>query len=189
MQQLLVEHPGAFPAPAYDDYRVVAGNSTLGMEILKAADFDSIVAPVGGGGLSSGLVIARDYLQARTKIIGAEPLPGNDAARSMRSGHLLANEQEPDTIADGARTLSLGHLNWEILRHGLANIIEVPDTDTLEALRRYFRYVNLKVEPTGALALGALLAQPEQFYGKRVCCVVSGGNVDPATYARALLGN
>ncbi len=189
MQQLLIEHPGAFPAPAYDDYRVVAGNSTLGMEILKAADFDSIVVPVGGGGLSSGLVIARDYLQARTKIIGAEPLPGNDAARSLRSGQLLANEQEPDTIADGARTLSLGHLNWEILRHGLANIIEVPDTDTLEALRRYFRYVNLKVEPTGALALGALLAQPEQFYGKRVCCVVSGGNVDPAAYARALLGN
>ena len=59
----------------------------------------------------------------------------------------------------------------------------------MEALRRYFLYVNLKVEPTGALALGALLAQPELFYGKRVCCVVSGGNVDPAVYARAILEN
>jgi threonine dehydratase len=147
-----------------------------------------IVVPVGGGGLSSGLIVARDHLQASTKIIGAEPLPGNDAARSLRSGHLVSNEQEPATVADGARTLSLGHLNWEILQRGITDIIEVPDEVTLDALRRHFRYVNLKVEPTGALSLGAVIAQPEQFYGKRVCCVVSGGNVDPTVYAQALLG-
>ena len=189
MRQLLDEHPGAFAAPAFDDYRVVAGNSTLGEEILNATDFDIILVPVGGGGLSSGLVVARDYVQANTKIIGAEPQLGNDAARSLRSGQLLSNEHEPATIADGARTLSLGHLNWEILKKGLADIIEVPDAQTLDALRRFFLYVNLKVEPTGALALGAILTQPEQFFGKRVCCVVSGGNVDPAVYAQALLEN
>src|ERR1700730_3313293 len=83
MQQLLAQHPGAFPAPAFDDYRVVAGNSTLGKEILSASDFDVIVVPVGGGGLCSGLIVARDHLQASTRIIGAEPLPGNDAARSL----------------------------------------------------------------------------------------------------------
>jgi len=188
VQQLLAEQPGAFRAQAYDDYRVVAGNSTLGKEILTAADFDVLVVPVGGGGLCSGQVIARDYLQAKTEIIGAEPLPGNDAARSLRSGQLVRNEREPATIADGARTLSLGQLNWEILQHGVADIIEVPDALTLEALRQYFRYVNLKVEPTGALSLGALLAHPERFAGKRVCCVVSGGNVDPGVYAQALLG-
>ena len=187
VEQLLAEHTGAFPAPAYDDYRVVAGNSTLGKEILSGSDFDVIVVPVGGGGLSSGIVIARDYLHARAEIIGAEPLPGNDAARSLRAGQLLSNEHEPATVADGARTLSLGQLNWEILQHGVKDIIEVPDALTLDALRRYFTYVNLKVEPTGALALGALLAQPEQFSGKRVCCIVSGGNVDPAVYAQALL--
>jgi threonine dehydratase len=187
IHQLLTEYPEAFVAPAFDDYRVIAGNSTLGKEIFNAAHFDTIVVPVGGGGLSSGLVVARDHVQAQTKIVGAEPLLGNDAARSFRTGQLLANEQEPATIADGARTLSLGHLNWEILRDGLSDIIEVPDEITLDALRRYFRYVNLKVEPTGALALGALLTQPEQFYGKRVCCVVSGGNVDLFVYAQALL--
>ncbi|GAC1388485.1 MAG: threo-3-hydroxy-L-aspartate ammonia-lyase [Ktedonobacteraceae bacterium] len=187
MQQLLDEYPGAFPAPAFDDFRVVAGNSTLGKEILEAAEFDVIVVPVGGGGLSSGLVVARDYLRANTQIIGAEPLLGNDGARSLRNGQLLSNEQEPATIADGARTLSLGHLNWEILQSGLSDIIEVPDAHILNALRRYFRYANLKVEPTGALALGAILTQPDQFYGKRVCCVVSGGNVDPAVYAQAIL--
>jgi len=188
VQQLLAEQPGAFRAQAYDDYRVVAGNSTLGKEILTAADFDVLIVPVGGGGLCSGQVIARDYLQAKTEIIGAEPVPGNDAARSLRSGQLVRNEREPATIADGARTLSLGQLNWEILQHGVADIIEVPDALTLEALRQYFRYVNLKVEPTGALSLGALLAHPERFAGKRVCCVVSGGNVDPGVYAQALLG-
>jgi threonine dehydratase len=184
--QLMSEHPEAFQAPAYDDYRVVTGNSTLGKEIFERFEPDVILVPVGGGGLSSGLVIARDHLQKRTEIIGAEPLPGNDAARSLRQGTLVSNEQEPDTVADGARTISLGHLNWEILSRGVADIIEVPDTETLNGLRHSFRYLNLKVEPTGALAIGALLSQPERFKGKRVCCVVSGGNVDPQQYASYL---
>lgn len=188
VQQLLAEQPGAFYAQAYDDYRVVAGNSTLGKEILSAPDFDVIVVPVGGGGLSSGIVIARDHLHVDTQVIGAEPLLGNDAARSLHNGQLIRNEHEPLTVADGARTLSLGLLNWEILQRGLEDIIEVSDDLTLEALRYYFLYVNLKVEPTGALALGAVLSKPERFYGKRVCCIVSGGNVDPAVYAQALLG-
>lgn len=185
--QLLEEQPGAFTAQAYDDYRVVAGNSTLGMEILNAGAFDVILVPVGGGGLSSGQVVARDHVGARTEIIGAEPQPGNDAARSLRSGTLIFNEREPATVADGARTIGLGRLNWEILRQGMSDVVEVPDDMTLEALRLYFRYVNLKVEPTGALSLGALLTASERFQGKRVCCIVSGGNVDPAVYARALL--
>jgi len=184
--QLMATHEDAFQAQAYDDYRVVAGNSTLGQEIFSAADFDVLVAPVGGGGLSSGIVVARDHLGARTEIIGAEPLPGNDAARSLRAGQLLRNEGEPDTLADGARTLSLGKLNWEILHNGLTDIIEVPDALTRRALRHCFRYVNLKVEPTGALSVGALFTAPERFYGKRVCCIVSGGNVDPAVYAQII---
>lgn len=187
VKQLLEEQAGAFNAQAYDDYRVVAGNSTLGMEILNAGEFDVILVPVGGGGLSSGQVVARDHAGARTEIIGAEPQPGNDAARSLHGGTLIFNEREPATIADGARTIGLGTLNWEILRQGMADIIEVPDEVTLEALRQYFRYANLKVEPTGALSLGALLTAPEHFQGKRVCCIVSGGNVDPAVYANALL--
>ncbi|MBV9713387.1 MAG: pyridoxal-phosphate dependent enzyme [Ktedonobacteraceae bacterium] len=184
--QLMTEHTDAFQAQAYDDYRVIAGNSTLGQEIFNAASFDVIVVPVGGGGISSGIVIARDLLQAKTEIIGAEPLPGNDAARSLHSGQLLRNEHEPETIADGARTVSLGKLNWEILQRGLTDIIEVPDELIGKALRHCFRYANLKVEPTGALAIGALFTEPERFSGKRVCCIVSGGNVDPAVYAQLL---
>ena len=185
--QLMAERSDAFQAQAYDDYRVVTGNSTLGQEIFNVASFDVIVVPIGGGGLSSGIVLARNFLQqAKTEIIGAEPLPGNDAARSLNSGYLIRNEQEPATIADGARTVSLGKLNWEILQHGLTDIIEVPDELTGKALRHCFRYVNLKVEPTGALTIGALFTEPERFSGKRVCCIISGGNVDPAVYAQIL---
>jgi threonine dehydratase len=184
---LLAQDPEAFQANAYDDYRVVAGNSTLGREILDFTAFDTIVVPVGGGGLSSGIVIARDHLRTGTEIIGAEPIPGDDAARSLQGGALLSNEQEPTTIADGARTISLGKLNWEILQPGLADIVAVPDPRTLQALRHHFLYNNLKVEPTGALTVGALLVQPERFRGKRICCIVSGGNVDPALYAQVLV--
>lgn len=187
VHQLLEEMPEAFQARAYDDYRVVAGNSTLGKEIFQAGEFDAVIVPVGGGGLSSGIVLARDYTGRNTEIIGAEPLGGNDAVRSFRSGKLISNGQEPETIADGARTISLGDLNWEILRQGLSTILEVPDETTIAALQLYFREVNLKVEPTGALSLGALLTAPERFAGKRVCCIVSGGNVDPEVYARVLL--
>jgi threonine dehydratase len=184
---LLKQDSEAFQANAYDDYRVVTGNSTLGREILNFAAFDTIVVPVGGGGLSSGVVIARDHLQAGTEIVGAEPVPGDDAARSLRRGTLVSNEQEPPTVADGARTLSLGKLNWEILQQGLADIIPVPDWRTLQALRHHFLYNNLKVEPTGALTIGALLTQPERFRGKRICCIASGGNADPALYAQVLM--
>ena len=184
--QLLQEQPDAFQAQAYDDYRVVAGNSTLGKEIFNAADFDVVIVPVGGGGLSSGIVIAREYLNKTTEVIGAEPLPGNDAARSLHSGQLVRNEHEPATIADGARTISLGNLNWEILQHGIADIVEVPDELTLKATQHCFRYVNLKVEPTGALAIGALFANSTRFANKRVCCIVSGGNVDPGVYANII---
>lgn len=185
VQQLLTERQGAFQAHAYDDYRVVAGNSTLGKEILSVADVDVLVVPVGGGGLCSGQVVARDYLNVHTEIIGAEPQLANDAVRSLRAGQIIPNEQEPLTVADGARTISLGNLNWEILRQGVADILEVPDPVILSALRAYFA-LNLKVEPTGALTLGAVLAHPERFAGKRVCCIVSGGNVDPLVYAQAL---
>lgn len=185
VRQLLTEQEGAFQAQAYDDYRVVAGNSTLGQEIFNAANFDALVVPIGGGGLSSGQVIARDHLHVRTEIVGAEPQLANDAARSLHAGQLLANDQEPSTIADGARTLALGHLNWEILRRGLSQIVEVPDPVILAALRACFA-LNLKVEPTGALGLGAVLTNPAYFAGKRVCCIVSGGNVDPLVYAQAL---
>lgn len=180
--ELAAEDPEAYVASAYDDPLVIAGNATLGREIAGAGDFDDVVVPVGGGGLSAGIAVGLADRRARARLWGAEPRLANDAARSLAAGEIVANESEPATLADGARTLSLGRHNWAILRDALAGIVEVEEAEIAEGVRRLFLDVNLKAEPTGALAVGALLAEPERFRGRWVACVVSGGNVDPALY-------
>jgi len=183
--QLAEQMPDAYFASAYDDAHVIQGNSTLGDE-LAVEDFDVVIAPIGGGGLISGIIKGLRRHAQPTFVYGAEPLLGNDAARSLREGKIVKNETEPKTIADGARTLSLGNLNWEIIKDGVTGIFEVPDEAIADALRLYFGLANLKSEPTGALSLGAIIANKAQFENKRVCLVVSGGNVDPAVYSSIL---
>jgi threonine dehydratase len=194
--EYMARHPGAFYAPPYDHYKVVAGNSTLGKEIFEALvinrspeeRIEAVVCPIGGGGLISGIIVARDLLAPGVEIIGAEPLLGNDAARSVREGRLIALEHEPLTIADGTRTLSVGKLNWEIIREGVRQVVEVPEEKIAEGVRTLYSYANLKVEPTGALSTGAVHTQPDLFRGKRICCVISGGNVDTNTYVDVISG-
>ena len=185
VEQLAAEAPDAYFASAYDDELVIEGNATIGDE-LAARSFDEVVVPVGGGGLISGVVRGLQRSGSRTEAIGAEPLLGNDAARSLQAGELIKNEAEPTTIADGARTISLGDLNWRIIREKVKTIVEVPEEAIAEAVRLYFHLANLKCEPTGALALGAVLSDRQSFEGKRVCLVVSGGNVDASVYAKLI---
>ena len=189
--ELAAKNPDAYISSAFDDPWVIAGNATLGREILsRYPDLDAVVAPVGGGGLTSGLVLAAQENDRDVKVIGAEPKNGNDASRSFQSGMLVANESEPDTIADGARTKSLGKQNWAILGgpNGIFDVVEVTDDEIRTAVHALFLRVNLKVEPTGALAVAAVMANPERFASfKQICCVISGGNVDPAVYAEILL--
>lgn len=182
-------YPDAYIASAYDDPLVIAGNASLGAELAALDfDFDFVIAPVGGGGLTAGLIQGFAEAGRAIKVVGAEPLLANDAARSLQAGHIVANEQEPQTIADGARTVSVGIHNWAILREGLFHIVEVPEENIREGVRLLYSYANLKSEPTGALSIGALLATPQMFAGRSVCCIVSGGNVDAEVY-RNLLGN
>jgi threonine dehydratase len=184
VSELAAQHPDAYIASAYDDPLVIAGNSTLGDELAAlASPPDMVVVAVGGGGLSSGLVQAAQRAGRGMQIVGAEPLMANDAARSLKAGYIITNEVEPQTIADGTRTLSVGRHNWEILKEGIHSIVEVPEEAIREGVQLLFSLANLKAEPTGALGLGALLTSPETFRGQRVCCVVTGGNVDPAVYA------
>lgn len=189
LSELATEFPDAYVASPYDDPLVIEGNSSLARELFALGlDLDCIVAPIGGGGLTSGLVKAVEASGARTRVIAAEPLLANDAAESFRTGRLVAKADESATIADGAKVLKLGDRNWEILREGLAGVIEVTEDQIREGVRLLFALANLKAEPTGALAVGALLADPDQFRGQRVCCVISGGNADPALYARLVEG-
>jgi len=181
--QLAAENPDAYIASAYDDPFVIAGNSSLGDELAAlATPPDVVVAPIGGGGLTAGLVQAIQRTGARMAVIGAEPAMANDAARSLRAGHIVSNDAEPQTIADGTRTLSVGRHNWEILKDGIEAIVEVSEDAIREGVRLLFSLANLKAEPTGALGIGALLESRETFGDRRVCCVVTGGNVDPAVY-------
>jgi threonine dehydratase len=184
--ELAAELPDAAVASGYDDPRVIDGNATLGEE-LAPLDFDTIVVPVGGGGLSSGLIQGlRASGNTKTRVVGAEPLLGNDASRSLKAGRIVRNEKEPLTIADGARTVSLGEHNWAILKDGIETIVDVPEEHIEEAVRLLFARANVKAEPTGALSVAALLTQPELFRNRSVCCVVTGGNVDPEVYRRLL---
>jgi threonine dehydratase len=180
--QLSADRPDAYIASAFDDQLVIDGNSTLGDE-LAALGFDVIIIPVGGGGLISGTVqsLARNGVQAL--VYGAEPLMANDAARSLRAGELIANKSEPQTIADGTRTLSLGSLNWPIIKNGVEEIVEVSEERIVEGVRLFYELANLKVEPTAALPLGAILERRDLFEGRRICVVVTGGNVDADVYA------
>jgi threonine dehydratase len=190
VRELANQHPEAYIASSYDDPLVIEGNASLGRE-LAALDyaFDDVVVPVGGGGLAAGIVMGIRQSGKRIAVVGAEPLLGNDAARSLQAGKIIHNESEPLTIADGARTISLGEHNWAILKEGLAGVVEVPEEKIVEGVRVLFELANLKAEPTGALTIGALLTQPDRFKGRSLCCVVSGGNVDPSVYTKILAGN
>jgi len=187
VQELAREHPEAYIASAYNHPLIIEGNSSLGNELASLSrPIDCIIAPIGGGGLISGIITGIRRNEKSIRMIGAEPLSGNDAARSLKTGHIVVNDAEPRTIADGARTLSLGECNWPILRDNLSSIIEIPEENIAEAVRMLFTLANLKAEPTGALSVGAVLTRPEAFRGQTVCCVISGGNVDPAVYREIL---
>jgi threonine dehydratase len=187
LAEVAAEHPDAYVASAYDDELVIEGNSTLGAELAVCEkSWNCIVVPVGGGGLISGIAQGLRRRGDNTELFGAEPSLGNDAARSLHSGELVTNASEPPTIADGARTLSLGKRNWAIIRREVSDIFEISEEAIADSVRLLFRHANLKVEPTGALAVAALLQYRHRFTGQEVCCVVSGGNVDPSVYIKIL---
>jgi len=191
VQTLAQADPGAYVASAYDDPLVISGNATLGAELAALEHpIEFVVAPLGGGGLTSGLIqgLRAAHRRPAPQVIGAEPEMANDAARSLRAGRIIANETEPQTIADGVRTVSLGRHNWEILQNGLAGIVEVTEDRIKDAVRLLFNLANLKAEPTGALPVAALLTAPEMFRGRSVCCVISGGNVDAGVFQQILSG-
>jgi len=187
VEELARAYPEARLASAYDDPLVIEGNATLGEELgrlTRAAD--AILAPVGGGGLTAGILTGLRRVGSRVPLIAVEPAMANDAARSWRAGRLMVNEFEPLTMADGVRTLSLGRHNWAILKAGLAGVIEVSEEHIAEATRLMFNLANLKAEPTGSLGVAALLECPDRFRGQRLACVISGGNVDPSLFANIL---
>jgi threonine dehydratase len=124
--ELAAQMPDAYFASAYDDALVIEGNATLGDEIAGEG-LDSVIVPVGGGGLISGIIKGLRRNERGMDVYGAEPLLANDAALSLKAGEIIPNKAEPMTIADGARTISLGDLNWPIIKTEAAGIFEVSE--------------------------------------------------------------
>jgi threonine dehydratase len=143
--ELAKEFPAAYVASPYDDDLVIEGNASLARELFELGlDLDYIIAPIGGGGLTSGLVKAVEQSGKKIDVLAAEPLLSNDAAESFRAGHIVERADESNTIADGARVLRIGDRNWEILSNGLTAVLEVTEDQIKEGVRLLFALANLK---------------------------------------------
>lgn len=172
----IAEKTGASVVPPFDDDRIIAGAGTVGLEIVEEwPDVTTIVTPLGGGGLLSGTALAATSL-AQVDVFGVEPAAGNDGEQSFRSGHIVTIDP-PQTIADGARTLAVGKRNFAIMQERVKNVVSVDDAILLETLQWAMYRTKLVIEPTGALAIAALVSGRIKPRGA-VAIVVSGGNLD-----------
>ncbi|MGA7617693.1 MAG: pyridoxal-phosphate dependent enzyme, partial [Thermoanaerobaculia bacterium] len=173
----IVAETGAFLIPPFDDERIISGAGTVGLEIAEEwPDVGTILVPLGGGGLLAGTSIGAGSLLPDAEIYGVEPLAGNDGQRSFREGRIVAIDP-PDTIADGARTTSIGERNFAIIRQRVKDILTVDDSELLESVKYAVYRTKLLIEPTGALGIAALLTGKVKPKGA-VAIVVSGGNID-----------
>jgi threonine dehydratase len=168
---------GAAVIPPFNDERIIAGAGTVGLEIATEwPEVTTIVTPLGGGGLLSGTALAATSINSSIDVFGVEPAAGNDGERSFQSGRIVSIDA-PKTIADGARTLAIGELNFAIIRERVKNVVSVDDDVLLDTLKYAMYRTKLVIEPTGALGIAALVAGKIKPRGP-VAVVVSGGNLD-----------
>ncbi len=175
----VVEKTGATFVHPYNNYDVIAGQATAAKELIEDTDhLDAIFAPIGGGGLMAGTLLASQYFGNNIPVYGAEPAGADDAYRSLKAGKIIPMES-PDTIADGLRT-SVGERNFPIIKKYIKEIITVSDEEIIEAMRMVFQYLKLVVEPSGAVPFASLIKAKSQFSGKKVGVILCGGNIDLA---------
>jgi threonine dehydratase len=164
--------------PPFDHPHIVAGQGTAAKELIEdAGALDALLVPCGGGGLISGCAIAARQLSPQCRVIGVEPAAGDDATRSFREKKLVKIEV-PDTIADGARTTSLGEITFPLVMRYVNDMLTVTDEELLRAMFWLWERMKLVVEPTGALAACAVLEKKLNLEKRRVGVILSGGNVD-----------
>lgn len=181
--QRVVAETGAHFVHAYDDPRVIAGQATCALELLdEQPDLDVIIVSIGGGGLIAGTCIAARSHSPLLKVIGAEPEGADDAFRSLRDG-VLYGAKDHKSIADGLLT-ALSERTYAAVRQGVQKIVLVDDSLIAYALRTLFTRMKLVVEPSGAVALAAILSgKLTELGGRKVGVIISGGNIDPHTLA------
>ncbi len=176
--QTLAEERGLTLIPPYDHPDVIAGQGTVGDELFEqTGPLDALLVCCGGGGLLSGCAIAARHHAPDCTVIGVEPAAGDDATRSFHSGELKTVEN-PDTVADGARTPYLGDITFPLVLEHVDDMVTVSDDALVRAMHLLWERMKIVVEPTGALGAAALLSRAVQGQGRRIGVVVSGGNVD-----------
>jgi len=184
--KIAAERGGMTVVPPFNHPHVIAGQGTAALELLQdVPDLDYLFVPLGGGGLLSGTLLAAKHLAPQCKVYGVEPEAGNDGQQSLRAGHIVTIPT-PRTIADGAQTLALGDLTYAIIKENVTDILTATDEQLVEVLRFYAERMKLVVEPTGALSLAGARYSGIDFTGKKVGFIISGGNVDMATYGKLL---
>lgn len=191
-EQLAAEH-GYVPVPPYDDEVLIAGQGTIGPEILEdLPEVETVLVPVSGGGLISGIAAAIKLARPEVRVIGVEPELAADARASLRSGRLVEfpAERVGRTVADGLRVQRLGEAPFEYVRAFVDDIVAVTDEEILEAMRRLALRVRLVAEPSGAVTFAAYLFHEDELpASRRTVAVISGGNVEPGLLAEVLSGS
>jgi len=171
---------GSTMIPPFDHLDVIAGQGTAALELFdQAGSLDMLLIPCGGGGLLSGSAIAAKGKNPGCSVIGVEPELADDACKSFKTG-ILHRVQNPDTIADGTRTASLGKITFPLILEYVDDMITVSEKDIIHAVQFLFFRMKLVVEPSGALGLAGLLSKTIVPEGK-VGIILSGGNIDAAT--------
>jgi threonine dehydratase len=161
----------------YNDPRVIAGQATCSAEMLEAVDgLDSIVAPIGGGGMISGTCLTASNIAPNIEIFAAEPLQADDAARSFRSGHIIADDA-PVTVADGLK-VPLKENTWHFVSHFVADVMTASEDEIVEAMKLTWQRLKIVMEPSCAVPLAVILKNQDVFRGRRIGVIVTGGNVD-----------
>lgn len=182
--QQLAAQQGLTIIPPYDHPDIIAGQGTAAKELIEeVGELDALFVCLGGGGLLSGCAIATRELSPNCQIYGVEPLAGNDAQQSFRRGEIV-HIGTPKTIADGAQTQHLGNYTFAVIKNKVDDIFTVTDEQLIDRMKFYAERMKIIVEPTGCLSYAAALAHKEQFQGKRVGIIVSGGNVDIQHFAQ-----
>lgn len=173
----VIERSGAVFVHPYDDYRIIAGQATVALELCEEiADLDVIIAPVGGGGLLSATALAVHSIRLATDVLGAEPENVDDACRSLQAGRIIPVAR-PASVADGLLT-SLGDLTFPIIKRYVRGIVTVSEAQIIAAMRLIWERMKLIIEPSAAVGVAAVLKQRRRLAQRRVGVILSGGNVD-----------
>lgn len=161
----------------YNDHRVIAGQGTCSKELLEQTDgLDAVIAPIGGGGMVSGTCLTLSNLAPDVKIYAAEPEQADDAARSFRAGHIIADDA-PQTVADGLK-VPLKELTWHFVSNHVTDVLTASEQEIVDAMRLIWARMKIVMEPSSAVPLATILKNKDAFAGKRVGVIITGGNVD-----------